>query len=214
MLAASLLSLVMGLGGSAVSMCGDLIGCGVAPEIGDLRERHRYGDFRRCVAGGPTSDVASASTAIGASAPLPSRDTSALSGLSGVPSAATASTSGEVASGRAGTPGSSTSACAGISGSASAAMSGSVISAVSAWSEASGAWGTSMSIDAVASGDGPAASGVEGSPSASWGGFQGAVELSSRSVPETNTALALTAKKDWRNRFSDTRVAGLVVSSH
>ena len=31
---------------------GDLIGCGIAPEIGDLRERHRYGDFRRCVAGG------------------------------------------------------------------------------------------------------------------------------------------------------------------
>jgi len=66
-----------------------------------------------------------------------------------------------------------------------------------------------MSIDAVASGPVPEASGVEGSRSARWGGFQGAVEVNNRSVPDTNTALALTAKNDWRNRFSDTRVAEL-----
>jgi hypothetical protein len=71
-----------------------------------------------------------------------------------------------------------------------------------------------MSIEAVAAGEGPEASGGEGSLSASWGGFQGAVEVNSRSVPETKTALALTAKKDWRNRFSDTRVAELIVASH
>jgi hypothetical protein len=73
-----------------------------------------------------------------------------------------------------------------------------------------------MSMDAIAVGAGGifAESGVEGSLSEIGGGVQWAVEVSRNRVPETNTALALTAKKDWRNLFSDTGIASLVATRY